>query len=125
MKSCSYCNGTSPINAKFCINCGALFQANVGSTYKLVPEHIPINDIHSSNKEEIFAGYTEYGPSFVTRRVASNDWATLIINGHFEYYQRRYYTLEQLKLRIQTDKDFVGIEKGGFLYYKDIEYTIY
>jgi len=35
MKVCPYCNEESPIDAVYCIMCGALFQANVGQTYKL------------------------------------------------------------------------------------------
>ena len=35
MKICSICNLTSPIAATYCIECGALFQANTGVTYKL------------------------------------------------------------------------------------------
>ncbi len=37
MKFCSYCDDKlgSPIEAKHCINCGALFQANTGKTHRL------------------------------------------------------------------------------------------
>lgn len=35
MKICSYCNGDSPIEALYCINCGQLFQEMTGPTYRL------------------------------------------------------------------------------------------
>lgn len=41
MKTCSHCNQTSPVDAKFCIECGALFQANTGITFKLSPQYKP------------------------------------------------------------------------------------
>lgn len=52
MKYCYYCNDMfgSPIEALYCINCGALFQANTGRTYKLTPAH-----------EKEIGPYIEYG----------------------------------------------------------------
>ena len=69
MKTCSQCNQTSPFNSTYCIMCGALFQANTDTTYKLE------DTVEIGNKTVgpfiPYAGKIEYGNTYVPSALAS------------------------------------------------------
>jgi dTDP-D-glucose 4,6-dehydratase len=113
MKYCSYCNGDSPIDAVYCINCGALFQANTGQTYKLASAQEKttvayiqdlIRKAHKLNNNP-----AQYITAYITNPIdkTSNEDAYYITRAEFS----RYIAWDNIQtINITTD--------GKYLYYK-------